>query len=80
MGRTIGEALDVSKPFKEQGYRFSYDMLGEAARTMKDANRYWQSYSDAIKAIAESEKSGPMAPDPRIAIDFGKTVGTASAL
>ncbi len=62
LGRTIAEALDVSSSFKEQGYRFSYDMLGEAARTMKDANRYWQSYSDAIKALAESEKSGAKRP------------------
>ncbi len=56
LGRTINEALDVSKPLKKEGYRFSYDMLGEAARTMADARRYWQSYSDAIKAIAASDK------------------------
>ncbi len=56
LGRTIAEALDVSKPLKKDGYRFSYDMLGEAARTMKDADRYWQSYADAIKAIAASDK------------------------
>jgi RHH-type proline utilization regulon transcriptional repressor/proline dehydrogenase/delta 1-pyrroline-5-carboxylate dehydrogenase len=56
LGRTIKEALDVSKPLKEEGYRFSYDMLGEAARTMADAERYWQSYADAIKAIAGSDK------------------------
>jgi RHH-type proline utilization regulon transcriptional repressor/proline dehydrogenase/delta 1-pyrroline-5-carboxylate dehydrogenase len=56
LGRTIAEALDVSKPLKKQGYRFSYDMLGEAARTMADAERYWQSYSDAIKEIATSHK------------------------
>ena len=62
LGRTIAEALDVSSPFKAQGYRFSYDMLGEAARTMKDANRYWQSYSDAIHALADSEKSGTRRP------------------
>ncbi|MEO1160264.1 MAG: bifunctional proline dehydrogenase/L-glutamate gamma-semialdehyde dehydrogenase PutA, partial [Pseudomonadota bacterium] len=62
LGRTMPEALDVSLPFKTQGYRFSYDMLGEAARTMKDADRYWQSYSDAIRAIAESEKSGAKRP------------------
>ena len=55
LGRNIAEALDVSKPLKGQGYRFSYDMLGEAARTLKDAERYWQSYSDAIKAIAASD-------------------------
>lgn len=62
LGRTIAEALDVSSPFKEHGYRFSYDMLGEAARTMADAKRYWQSYSDAISAIASSGKSAAKRP------------------
>ena len=62
LGRTIAEALDVSASFKKQGYRFSYDMLGEAARTMKDADRYWQSYSKAIDALAKSEKSGAGRP------------------
>ncbi len=56
LGRTISEALDVSRPLKKDGYRFSYDMLGEAARTMKDAGRYWQSYSKAIAEIAASDK------------------------
>jgi len=62
LGRAISEALDVSASFKEQGYRFSYDMLGEAARTMRDAERYWQSYSDAIAALSDSEKSGTQRP------------------
>lgn len=62
LGRTIAEALDVSAPFKDEGFRFSYDMLGEAARTMKDAKRYWQSYSDAISAIAKSERAAAKRP------------------
>ncbi len=62
LGRTMAEALDVSAPFKKQGYRFSYDMLGEAARTMKDAGRYWQSYSKAIDALAASESSATGRP------------------
>ena len=56
LGRTIAEALEVSRPLKKEGYRFSYDMLGEAARTMDDAKKYWQSYSNAIAAIAGSDK------------------------
>lgn len=62
LGRTIAEALDVSASFRKQGYRFSYDMLGEAARTMKDAGRYWQSYSKAIDTLAKNEKSGTGRP------------------
>lgn len=56
MGRTIDEALKNSKNYAKQGYRFSYDMLGEAARTAEDAARYFQRYEQAIAKIAEAEK------------------------
>lgn len=56
MGRTIDEALKNSKVFEKQGYRFSYDMLGEAARTAEDAQRYFQRYEQAIAKIAAQEK------------------------
>ena len=39
LGRTIEEALDRAAPMERRGYRFSYDMLGEAARTSADASR-----------------------------------------
>lgn len=51
MGRTIGEALDRARAAEKNGYRHSYDMLGEAARTMADADRYFDAYVQAIKAI-----------------------------
>ena len=44
MGRTIAEALDRAKPAERQGYRHSYDMLGEAARSAADAERYFAAY------------------------------------
>ena len=51
MGETI-EAATVRAATKEkQGYVYSYDMLGEGARTMKDAERYLQAYYDAIECI-----------------------------
>ncbi len=53
MGRNITEALSRSKNLSKQGYRFSYDMLGEAARTTADAERYFQSYQQAIAAIGK---------------------------
>lgn len=56
MGRTIVEALQRSKKDAKQGYRFSYDMLGEAARTQVDAERYYHAYEEAIAAIAKSEQ------------------------
>ncbi|MBI2717369.1 MAG: bifunctional proline dehydrogenase/L-glutamate gamma-semialdehyde dehydrogenase PutA [Rhizobiales bacterium] len=51
LGRTIDEALSVAKPQEAQGYRFSYDMLGEAAFTMEDATRYYDSYRTALKTL-----------------------------
>ncbi len=45
LGRTISEALARARPQEEQGYRFSYDMLGEAAMTRADAERYGAAYA-----------------------------------
>ncbi|MCC8443448.1 bifunctional proline dehydrogenase/L-glutamate gamma-semialdehyde dehydrogenase PutA [Xanthomonas cannabis] len=54
MGRTIGEALSRSRKGDNADYRYSFDMLGEGALTMKDAQRYLQAYRDAIHAIGRS--------------------------
>jgi RHH-type proline utilization regulon transcriptional repressor/proline dehydrogenase/delta 1-pyrroline-5-carboxylate dehydrogenase len=51
MGRTIAEALGRAAPAERDGYRHSYDMLGEAARTAADAARYCAAYRDAVAAI-----------------------------
>lgn len=51
MGRTIQEALKRAKKKEAQGYRYSYDMLGEAALTSADAERYFRAYASAIEAI-----------------------------
>ncbi|WP_282607331.1 bifunctional proline dehydrogenase/L-glutamate gamma-semialdehyde dehydrogenase PutA [Pelagibius sp. Alg239-R121] len=51
MGRSIKEAVTRAKPDEARGYRYSYDMLGEGARTMPDADRYFESYKNAIAAI-----------------------------
>ncbi len=51
MGRTIAEALDNSLRGENRRYRYTFDMLGEAALTGADADRYFASYSDAIKAL-----------------------------
>jgi len=57
MGRTIHEALTRAKKKEAIGYRYSYDMLGEAALTTSDADRYFMSYSDAIEAIGKKAQS-----------------------
>ena len=51
MGRDIIEAVRRAQPLTARGYRFSYDMLGEAARTMADADRYFDAYFTAITAL-----------------------------
>ncbi len=62
MGRTIGEALERARPLEAKGYTYSYDMLGEAAYTMADAERYFASYRDAIGAIGKAAQGkGPIA-------------------
>jgi RHH-type proline utilization regulon transcriptional repressor/proline dehydrogenase/delta 1-pyrroline-5-carboxylate dehydrogenase len=58
MGRTIAEALERARSAERHGYRHSYDMLGEAARTAADARRYFESYEAAITAIG-SAVAGP---------------------
>ena len=52
LGRTIDEAIDRSRQARKDGYRFSFDMLGEAARTDEAARRYFDAYVKAIKALA----------------------------
>src|SRR5262245_59901577 len=57
LGRTIEEALSRAAPLEAKGYRFSYDMLGERAKTAKDAETYFERYMGAIAAIGT--KAGP---------------------
>jgi RHH-type proline utilization regulon transcriptional repressor/proline dehydrogenase/delta 1-pyrroline-5-carboxylate dehydrogenase len=51
LGRNIEEALKEARPYAERGYRFSFDMLGEAAVTRSDAAHYLERYRGAIRAI-----------------------------
>ncbi len=51
MGRSIAEALDNSLRGDNRRYRYTFDMLGEAALTGADAERYFESYRGAIEAL-----------------------------
>ncbi|MFT7687101.1 MAG: RHH-type proline utilization regulon transcriptional repressor/proline dehydrogenase [Candidatus Azotimanducaceae bacterium] len=51
MGTTIEAAISRAQKQETKGYRYSYDMLGEGARTLKDAEAYMASYLEAIKEI-----------------------------
>lgn len=68
MGRTIEEALDRAVPAEKEGYRHSYDMLGESARTRADADRYFKAYETAIRAIGAAVKGRPMIDAPNISV------------
>lgn len=69
MGRTIEEALERATQDEHRRYRHSYDMLGEAALTMPDAQRYLAAYQDAIRAIAKTISRGmPLAAAPSISV------------
>jgi RHH-type proline utilization regulon transcriptional repressor/proline dehydrogenase/delta 1-pyrroline-5-carboxylate dehydrogenase len=58
MGRTISEATKRMKKPENKGFTASFDMLGEAARTKADAERYFEAYFDAIRAVGRDPKAG----------------------
>ncbi|OSQ37159.1 bifunctional proline dehydrogenase/L-glutamate gamma-semialdehyde dehydrogenase PutA [Thalassospira mesophila] len=68
MGRTIAEAAERARANEEKGYRYSYDMLGEAARTMEDADRYFKSYENAIHEIGKVAKGRGPIDSPGISV------------
>ena len=57
-GRTIDEALKRAEPERRQGLSHSFDMLGEAAKTFEDAERYAAAYRGALARIAKDAKGG----------------------
>jgi RHH-type proline utilization regulon transcriptional repressor/proline dehydrogenase/delta 1-pyrroline-5-carboxylate dehydrogenase len=68
MGRTIAEALARAQDAERRGYRHSYDMLGEAARTAADAAHYRAAYTAAIAAIGKAAAGRSIAAAPGISV------------
>jgi len=68
MGRTIKEALTRSRKGGNAAYRYSFDMLGEAALTQRDADRYLKAYQDAIDAIGRSGSFSDEIAAPSISV------------
>jgi RHH-type proline utilization regulon transcriptional repressor/proline dehydrogenase/delta 1-pyrroline-5-carboxylate dehydrogenase len=66
LGQTIAEAL--SRAGDKPEYRYSFDMLGEGARTSADAERYFESYSTAIDAIGQSARAPGLPERPGISV------------
>jgi RHH-type proline utilization regulon transcriptional repressor/proline dehydrogenase/delta 1-pyrroline-5-carboxylate dehydrogenase len=74
LGETIEEALKRAHTLEARGFRHSYDMLGEGARTMADAHRYRDAYAGAIAAIGGEQA----APGP--SRHLGQALGAPPAL
>ncbi|HEX3538426.1 MAG TPA: bifunctional proline dehydrogenase/L-glutamate gamma-semialdehyde dehydrogenase PutA [Stellaceae bacterium] len=68
MGRTIEEALSRARAAEAHGYRHSYDMLGEAARTAADAARYRDAYERAIATIGGAVAGASIEAAPGISV------------
>ncbi len=68
LGRDMEEAMRRGRPMEAKGYSYSYDMLGEAARTDADALRYHRSYADAIAAIAKVADKDDIRDNPGISV------------
>ncbi|WP_318366120.1 trifunctional transcriptional regulator/proline dehydrogenase/L-glutamate gamma-semialdehyde dehydrogenase [Enterobacter sp.] len=67
-GETIAEALANARKLEEKGFRYSYDMLGEAALTQADAQAYMISYQQAIHAIGKASNGRGIYEGPGISI------------
>lgn len=68
LGETMDKALSRASKMEEQGYTYSYDMLGEAARTDADALRYLRAYADAIQTVAKKASGNDIRTRPGISV------------
>ena len=68
LGRDIQEAMSRARGMEKKGYTYSYDMLGEAARTAEDAQRYFMAYSKAISTISEHSSHSDSRDNPGISV------------
>jgi len=68
LGQTMAEALKRGAPLVAEGYTYSYDMLGEAARTEADARRYFDAYAAAIATIGRAAKGADVRANPGISV------------
>ncbi len=68
LGETIEAALARAQPHSVHPPRYSFDMLGEGARTADDAERYFNSYARAIDAIGRAADDRPLPDRPGISV------------
>jgi len=68
LGRDIEEATRIARRAEREGYTYSYDMLGEAARTEADAKRYRAAYAEAIAVLATRATAGSVRDNPGVSV------------
>ncbi len=68
LGENIASALQRAEKMQQKGYTYSYDMLGEAARTEADARRYQIAYAEAITALAPSCTTADTRDNPGLSV------------
>ncbi len=68
LGRSIAEAQKNGRKMRDKGFTYSYDMLGEAALTKADANKYFKDYLMAIEAVGSSNYANEGSPAPSVSI------------
>ena len=68
LGRDMREARQRAAAMEANGYSFSYDMLGEAARTEAVARRYHLAYSDSITALAGVSRGAGIRDRPGVSV------------
>src|SRR5690606_24224793 len=68
LGETIEKAMKRAQELEGKGYTYSYDMLGEGARTEADARSYHLAYTRAITAIAGAVKGRDIGANPGVSV------------
>ena len=68
LGESIDAAMTRAKAMEAKGYSYSFDMLGEAARTGADAARYHTAYAKAIRAIGARAGGNDIRTNPGISV------------
>ena len=68
LGRDIEEATRTARRAEREGFTYSYDMLGEAARTEADARRYRAAYAEAIAVLATRSTAGSVRDNPGVSV------------
>lgn len=64
----LGETIDAALDRQDPNYSYSFDMLGEAAMTMADADAYYAAYASAIRELARRASGGDIRDNPGISI------------